>query len=176
MNPENTEKLSVEYQAGKAAFERGDYRKAVQHLETACALVTPNSRKGGEVHTWLVTAYEATGQRTEAIALCKQLERHPDLETRKQSKRLRYILEAPPLARREDWLTKIPDLTTLPDADDKFSHGSTTLKGKGNPAPKPKKAPEPIDLSQVNTKDNKFIWVALIAAGLALGGLVWLSV
>ncbi|MGA9380278.1 MAG: hypothetical protein WBV73_16055, partial [Phormidium sp.] len=33
--------------------------------------------------------------------------------------------------------------------------------------------PEPVDLSQVNTKDNRFIWVALIAIVLILSGLVW---
>lgn len=173
MSSENIEQLRVKYQAGKAAFERGEYQQAVQHLEAASALVAPNSRKGGEVHMWLVTAYEAAGLRAEAIALCKQLGRHPDPETRKQSKRLLYIMEAPQLSLRPEWLTQIPDLAALPDSDEKFRSGSTA--GNGNRSQKPPKQPEPIDLSQVNTNDNRFIWVALLAAGLALGSLLWLN-
>ncbi|MEQ8958406.1 MAG: tetratricopeptide repeat protein, partial [Coleofasciculus sp. C2-GNP5-27] len=79
------EQFRVEYQTGKATFERGDYRAAVKHLEKACALINRNSRVGGEAQMWLVTAYEAAGQQTEAIALGQQLTKHPDLEIRKQS-------------------------------------------------------------------------------------------
>lgn len=173
MISENKDQFSIEYQAGKAAFERGEYRQAVQHFESASAVVAPNSLKGGEVHIWLLTAYEATGQRTEAIALCKQLRRHPDPETRKQAKRLQYIIEAPQLSRRPEWLSEIPDLTALADGDEKFRAGSATPNG--NRSQRQQKQPEPIDLSQVNTKDNRFIWVALIAASLLLGGLVWFN-
>jgi hypothetical protein len=40
-------------------------------------------------------------------------------------------------------------------------------------SPQPKQLPEPVDLTQVNTRDNRFIWVALITIGLTLGGLIW---
>ena len=40
---------------------------------------------------------------------------------------------------------------------------------------KPKPEPEPIDLSQVNTADNQFIWIALVGVILTLGGLFWFS-
>lgn len=168
---ENTEKLQIEYQAGKAAFERGHYRQAVQHLEAASALAVRNSRLGGTVQMWLVTAYEAAGQTTEAIALCKQLEHHPDLETRKQGKRLRYIMEAPQLTRRPEWLTEIPDLGALPEGEAKYRQGSSVTKTKSSSQKRPE--PEPVDLSLVNTKDNRFIWVALIVICLILGSLVW---
>lgn len=170
MSSDNQEKFENQYEAGKAAFERGEYRQAVKHLEAATALITPNSRKGGEVQIWLLTAYEAADQRTEAIALCQQLRRHPDLTTRKQSKRLLYILEAPQLNRRPEWLTEIPDLTGLADGGDKFRQGSAPTNIK--PASRRRSEPEPIDLSQVNTKDNRFIWVALVAIALTLGGLI----
>lgn len=173
MTSEDKEKFIIEYQAGKAAFEGGEYRQAVQHLEKASALSVRNSRKGGEVQIWLVTAYEAAGQKTEALALCQQLKRHPDIETRKQGKRLLYILEAPQLNRRPEWLTEIPDLTVLTDADEKFRHASTA--GRGNRSQRQPSPTEPIDLSQVNTQDNRFIWVALVATALALGSLVWSS-
>jgi len=141
----------------------------VQSLETASGLVDRNSRLGGEVQIWLVTAYQASGNTEGAIGLCQQLTRHPSLETRKQAKRLLFILEAPKLSIPPEWLVKIPDLAALeenqaisfqasPNADIKYAK------------PKPV-VTEPVDLSQVNTKDNRFIWVALIAIVLILGGL-----
>ncbi|MBD0344191.1 MAG: tetratricopeptide repeat protein [Coleofasciculus sp. Co-bin14] len=168
MNSETKEKFQIEYQAGKAAFERGDYRAAVKHLEAASALMSRNSRLGGEAQMWLVTAYEAAGQTSEAIALCEQLARHPDLETSKQGKSLLYILKAPQLKRPEEWMTKIPDLGMIAESDPKDRRGT-------NPTRKPNtnQLPEPIDPSQINTKDNQFIWVAIIAIRLIVGGLIW---
>lgn len=161
--------VRTEYQAGKAAFERGRYREAVQHLEKASALVARNSRLGGEVQTWLVMAYEASGRISEAIALCEQIKRHPDLETRKQAEQLLYILQAPRLKRPTEWLTQIPDLGALPDNESRTRLGGGTATGERSPKPQP----EPVDLSQVNTGDNRFIWATLIALGLTLAGLFW---
>ena len=165
----NLQVIRTEYQAGKAAFERGQYRESVQHLEKASALVVRNSRLGGEVQIWLVTAYEATGQTTEAIALCQQLSHHPNSETSKQGKRLLYILQAPQLKRPTEWLTQIPDLGTLADNDAKIRLSSGTAASSTQQSP----LPEPVDLSQVNTRDNRFTLVALIALALTLGGLIW---
>lgn len=164
--------MQAEYQAGKAAFERGDYRNSVQHLEKAVALVGSNTSLGGEIQIWLVTAYEAAGKQPEAIALCQQITRHPDLKTRKQSRRLLYILEAPKLKTRPEWITPIPDLTGLSDSEIRDRKGSAAISTK--PIEKPAFQLEPEDLSQVNTQDNRFIWVALLAALLMIGGLVWL--
>lgn len=170
MTAEKLEIVQKEYQAGRVAFESGRYARAVQSLETASGLVERTSRLGGEVQMWLVTAYEASGDTERAIALCKQLVRHPRPETRQQAKRLLYILEAPKLTIPEEWRVKIPDLAALDD--------NQSISFQANPnadikyaKPQPK-APEPVDLSQVNTKDNKFIWAALIAIVLILGGLL----
>ena len=62
------EKFYLEYQSGKAAFERGEYRASIEHLSTARNLVNLSSGLGGEVQMWLVMAYEAAGQKAEAIA------------------------------------------------------------------------------------------------------------
>jgi tetratricopeptide (TPR) repeat protein len=160
------------YQTGKAAFESGKYREAVENLEKASALLTRNSRLGGETELWLVTAYEAAGRTDEAIALCERLKRHPHLETAKQARRLHYILKAPKLQRPSEWMTQIPDLGALSDNDLKIR-----AAGKSTKSSQPKKPAEPefIDLSQVNTKDNRFIWVALIGIGLTVLYLVWLN-
>lgn len=172
MSSPDLDHLRAEYQAGRDAFERGLYRESVEHLEKASALAVRTSRLGGEVQMWLVTAYEAAGQRSEAIALCQQLSRHPDLETRKQGRRLLYILEAPKLNTRPEWLTQIPDLTAIEEGKTASSFAAAAPKRK--PAPKPAAwTPETVDLSQVNTQDNRFIWVAGAIAALILGGLLW---
>lgn len=173
MSSENKEKFQIEYQAGKAAFERGEYRASVKHLEAACALTSRTSRLGGEAQMWLVTAYEAAGQKPEAIALCQQLSRHPDTETRKEGKRLLYILQAPQLSRPSEWMTKIPDLGAIAESDPKERRGSVNTVAPRKPREQPE--PKPVDLTQVNTKDNQFIWVALLALTLTVGGLIWFS-
>lgn len=174
MSSENKEKFQIEYQAGKAAFERGDYRTAVKRLEAASALMNRTSRLGGEAQIWLVTAYEAAGQTAEAIALCKQVSRHPDVETSKQGKRLLYILQAPQLTRPTEWMTQIPDLGAIAESDPKDRRGSNGTVAIRN---RDRKEPlEPVDTSQINTKENQFIWIALIALGLTIAGLIWFGV
>ena len=159
--------------AGRAAFERGQYRQAVKHLEAASSSIDRNSRIGGEVQIWLVSAYEAAGSGQKAIALCQQLKRHAHIETRKQAKRLLSILEAPKLKMHPEWRVEIPDMAALVESGAKFRQVSAAAKPK-NPAPKrPQPRPEPVDLSLVNTKDNQFIWVALGAIALLLGGLLY---
>jgi tetratricopeptide (TPR) repeat protein len=171
------ETATAEFQAGKLAFERGEYRKSLQHLETVRSLVNLNSRLGGEVQIWLVTVYEALGQRTEAIALCKQINHHPDWQTRKQSKRLLYILEAPRLVTRPEWLIQIPDLANLTDRDtEQRGKVSTAVASKrSTPAPRPAFQLEPSDPSQVKTQDNRFLWFALVLTLLVLGASLWLA-
>ena len=173
----SSDSLSIaknEYQAGRNAFERGQYRQSVEFLEKASALLSPTSQLAGEVHLWLVTAYEAAGLRTEAIDLCRKMTHHPDYKTRKEGKRILYILEAPQLKRPAEWLTQIPDLNELQEGELKLR------KAAGTPTKSPPAEPryQPmglVDPSQVETQDNRFVWVALIAAGLLLGGLAWLS-
>jgi tetratricopeptide (TPR) repeat protein len=173
----SSDSLSIaktEYQAGRNAFERGQYRQSVEFLEKASALLSPTSQLAGEVHLWLVTAYEAAGLRTEAIDLCRKMTRHPDYKTRKEGKRILYILEAPQLKRPVEWLTQIPDLNELQEGESVLRKAAGTPT-KSMPA-EPRYQPiEPADPSQVETQDNRFVWVALIAAGLLLGSLAWLS-
>lgn len=165
--------VTASYEAGKVAFERGQYREAVQQLSQASAQAVPTSRLSGEIQLWLVTAYEAVGQRSEAISLCRQLHTHPDWETRKQSRRLLYILEAPQLSLRPEWLTQIPDLEQVSESDPKDRKGST-LATSSRPS-RPKQPPEPVDLSQVETQDNQFVWIALLGTVMLLGSLIWFS-
>ena len=168
--------FETDYQAGQIAFERGEYRQAVSYFLAAIAQVQTNTRIGGEAQIWLVTAFEAAGQIQEAKALCQKLANHPNLDTRQVSKRMLYIMAAPELVRRDEWLTKIPDLSHLEDRDGKVGGG-----GNNPPPPLPPKQPQsleeryaPVDLSQVNTQDHNFISIALIFTAIALLGL-WIA-
>jgi hypothetical protein len=164
--------FDTDYQSGQIAFERGEYRQAVKYLLAAVAQTQPNSQIGGEVQVWLVTAFEAAGQISEAKALCQKLASHPSLETRQASKRLLYIMQAPELTRRDEWLTQIPDLSHLEDEDGKPGVNRTPTAS----SPPPRSIEEryaPVDLSKVNTQDNSFISIALIVTMIALLGL-WL--
>ena len=176
MSSENLELFEIEYKSGKEAFERGQYRKSVQNLETALENINPNSRLGGETQIWLVTAYQAAGKVQEATALCKKLTRHSYLQTRQQAKRILAILEAPVLRTRPEWVTKIPDLGAISESDAKDRKGSG-LVPQVKSAPRKPKTPklEVVDPTKVNTKDNQFVWVALVLGILTLSGLVLLS-
>ncbi|MGB3652463.1 MAG: tetratricopeptide repeat protein [Rivularia sp. (in: cyanobacteria)] len=166
------ETAAQRYRNGKAAFENGKYSQAVEELEKACALLARNTSLGGEVQIWLATAYEAAGRNTEAIAVCEQLKNHPYPDTSTEAKRLQYILKAPKLERPKEWMTEIPDLGTLSDNESKIRLAATPKKSL---APLETEEMEIIDLSQVNTQDNRFIWLALIIIAMTLASLIWLS-
>ncbi|MFE4107093.1 hypothetical protein [Almyronema epifaneia] len=176
MGSENTKFAKVEFASGLQLFERGDYRRAIAHFEKALALANRTTLLGGEIQTWLVNAYAAVDRSQDAIALCEKLVLHPDLETRKQAKRLLYILKAPKLKARPEWLSQIPDLGGLDEKDrdmtPNLNRYAQTERQPRKPKAKSKPETEPIDLSQVNTQDNLFLWVALAAAALVIGGLI----
>ena len=159
------------FDLGQATFERGRYRKALIYFQTALSFSNPMGARGGEIQLWLVNAYIAAGDNKAGLALCRKLILHPDLETKRQSKRLLYILEAPELEMKPEWVTKIPDLTDL--EDDQTRRYPQQLKKTRRRRAKPD--PEPIDLSQVNTSDNQFIWIALLGIFLTLTSLIWFS-
>jgi tetratricopeptide (TPR) repeat protein len=173
MTSESIEIANNLYQKGKAAFENGQYREAVENLEKATSLTAKNSRLGGEILIWLATAYEATDRNQDAIAVCQQLKRHPYSEISQQASRLEYIWTAPKLKRPQEWMTEIPDFSNTSDNTQKVSLVANS-KGASN---RPKKTPEPeyIDLSQVNTSDNQFIWVALFVVAMTVSYLLWLG-
>ncbi|PPT09345.1 hypothetical protein CKA32_003207 [Geitlerinema sp. FC II] len=170
--PDRTELARIRYETAKEIFERGQYREAVSLLENACVLVDRGTPLGGEIQIWLVTAHQAVGDLKSAVSLCRKLSRHPHLTTRQQSRRLLAILEAPRLAMRPEWNVNIPDLSNLEESVASDRKGSSRpLKRKPRPLP----APQPIDPSQINTQDNRFVWVALLASLAILSSLLWLA-
>ena len=158
---EKQEDFKQAYYKGKLALERGRYRISIEQLEMAKKLSNPYSKIGGEVRIWLVSAYQAANQMQSAIELCQDLIKHPSSDIRKQSERILYILKAPALKRPEEWLTKIPDLSQLSEEEETKTRYRPV--GSSKPRQRKKLEPKPIDPSEINTKDNQFVWVALIA-------------
>ncbi|MBE9170954.1 tetratricopeptide repeat protein [Pleurocapsales cyanobacterium LEGE 06147] len=171
MVSENQEQFRKKYQAGKEAFERGQYSRSVQYLREARELIARSSRLGGEVQIWLLTAYQAAGKQQEAIALGQELFTHPHPQIRKQAKSLLYIIQAPQLKRPKEWMTQIPDFSGMSDSNSQYVPANNQKKDSSSK----KKIVTEVDVSQVNTQDNRFVWIALIITMLILGGLVWLN-
>jgi tetratricopeptide (TPR) repeat protein len=166
---EQQEQFQEAYQAGRDALERGRYRLSVEHLEKAKTLVATSSLQGGEAQMWLVTAYQAAGRLSEARSLCQQLTKHPQRDIRQQSQAVLYVLNAPQLKRSPDWLNQIPAVDNLSDSAPRYQQG-------GNGTKKSERLREQIsDLSQVNERENFFIWVALMVVLLALGAAAWFA-
>ncbi|GAB4345738.1 MAG: hypothetical protein Fur0042_10620 [Cyanophyceae cyanobacterium] len=161
------------YLRGRDAFERGRYRDAIAQFDQARRGVMPNSPLGGEIQVWTVMTREALGDREVALEQCRALCSHPQLDTRKQAKRLLVILEAPQLARRPEWLTAIPDLSQLEDgAGDRFAASKIPP-----PKPKPPENPwlnPPSPPPDAVTFDGRGLWLAL-AIAIALMG-IWAAV
>ena len=165
---------------GQRAFECGQYQSAIRCLEQGRTTVSAGTALHGEFQIWLVTAYEAAGDRTRALDLCRAIGRHPDMETRKQSKRLLYILEAPKLRMNPECLTEIPDLTEIePNGGDRdWGRPVVNLTPPRPPKLKPPTGyviPEPTDPTQVNMGDDRSIlWAVLGAIGVLIG-VLWAS-
>ncbi len=172
MSSQPSDLVLTEYEAGQRAFERGLYRRSLQHFETICQQIDKNSSLGGEVQTWLVTTYHALGQQEAAIALSQALTRHPSYETRKQSRRLLEILQAPQLSNNTNGLIQFPDMSQLEAGENQGLIGVTPKGSSPKPSTASTVQSEPVDLMQINTKENQFLWVALIAIGFTLGGLL----
>lgn len=171
MSQEQLERATLEYAAGQQAFERGNYAQSVHCFERAVLLAKKGTPLGGEIQTWLVNAYAAADRQHDAIALCQSLSRHPDSETRKQGKRLLYILKAPRLQLRPEWKTEIPDLANLEEGSQVIA---SRYSQSSRRQPPPINPPPPIDPSQINHQDNRFLWLALgLIAGLMAVSLWW---
>lgn len=173
MTVEQGELARQSYRVGREAFERGRYRESIENFQKSVELAGRSSILGGQAQVWMVSAFEALEKREEAIALCEAITRHPHDTTRKEAKRLLYILKAPRLKIRPEWRTEIPDLTQLEEGDRPSAAYAQPTKKKTTSPRKPKPEPEPIDLSQVNTRDNGFVWVGVLAIALLLAGLLW---
>ena len=167
---ERLEQAQALYTMGQLAFERGNYREAIAAFETGVRLAKGMTPLGGTIQLWLMNAYSAAGRQQEAITLGEKLVKHPDTDIRKQSKRVLEILKAPKLKRRADWITPIPDLSRLESGKGTLNLGKYgSIKKSAKPSARAE--PQPENVSKMNTRDNGFLWLAIIVIGLTLGGL-----
>jgi hypothetical protein len=135
-------------------MERGQYRQAVLAFQEALAAHPQDP----QVKLWLVMAYEANQERQLARDLCRELTTHPDPQVRQESQRVLYILEAPQLQRRAEWLSEIPLMT------DESLSGVTLRQRKSNPS-----LPAVVSPSvEPRVERNHFIPVALVGSLLVL--------
>jgi hypothetical protein len=155
------------------AFEAGQYRVAIDRLTEA----QPQSKLGSSLHgdivLWQVMAHQAAGDLEMAMELCKKAARHADLDTRKAAKNILYVLEAPALQMRPEWMTEIPDLSEL-EAKDRKNWG------RSEPPPMPKEKektyiPDPVDPTQVEIEDDRLVWGGLLVAAVLLGFVIWVG-
>lgn len=171
--PAQTAQAKALYAAGQLAFERGNYREAITALEEGIRLVGKATPLGGSIQLWLVNAYAAASRHQDAIALGEILAKHPDLEVRKQSKRVVDILKAPQLRRPKDWVVSVPDMSQLDRDEGELKNLGRYGTRSVAPKPAPPAKPVPDDLDNINTQENGFVWLCLAAIALALGSL-WL--
>jgi hypothetical protein len=157
------------------AFESGQYRVAIDRLTEAKPQAKFGSPIHGEIVLWQVMAHQAAGDLEMAMELCKKAARHADMDTRKAAKNILYILEAPALQMRPEWMTEIPDLSEL-EPKDRKSWGRSDYK----PPPMPKEQektyiPDPVDPTQVEIEDDRLVWGGLLVAAILLGFVIWVG-
>lgn len=161
------------FQLGQRYVEGGQYREAVRILNRAVPLAGSQSRLGGELQLWLVTAYDASGQKQDAIQLCRKLTQHSHWTIRKQSKRVLYILEAPKLTLKPEWVTQIPDLDEVQGQRSVQRGVSSTTYSPENQGYKIND--QPVDLTAVQTQEPGFILFALVIVSVVFLGLFWIA-
>jgi tetratricopeptide (TPR) repeat protein len=170
-NPSATEKSYQElYQAGVRSFEHGDYKQAIAHFQQALNGVNAGTKIGGEIQVWLANAYDAAGNPTEAIALCRSLKKHSDRDVRKSASYVLGILSAPKLNTLKDANSKIPSLKGLDDQTLSRSIGSSGAKSDRAKSENQSSTRSSIDVQKSQREQNLFLGMAIsiILAGLVI--------
>ncbi len=156
----NVEHIASElYQEGVSNFEGGNYQQAIAILERARALAILETTLGGEILIWLANAYDAVGKTEDAIAICRNLKKHPINSVRKSARYMLSILTAPQLSKLEGVVSEVPIL----DSRDRYqSKPVARSKGTTNDNQKPFRevSLEKPDTSSSNNINN-FLWVAI---------------
>ncbi|MFS8856503.1 tetratricopeptide repeat protein [Synechococcus sp. H55.7] len=153
----------------QSKFERGDYRQALEQIKQAQSRY-PQS---GKLRLWQALAQEALGETQEAIRLAQTLLRNPDPEVAQQARYVLGIWQAPRLRRPAEWLSEIPDLSRLEEADTpayRLDYGQSQRKGsspKSGDSLDPREAAPPLD-----TKPLTWALIGILSALLAV--MAWL--
>jgi tetratricopeptide (TPR) repeat protein len=157
----------------QSRFERGQYRQALEQVRQAQSRY-PQS---GKLRLWQALAQEALGETQEAILLVQTLLRNPDPEVAQQARYVLGIWQAPRLRRSAEWLSEIPDLSRLEEADPpeyRLAYGRSQRKG---PSPR-SGAPsgDPLSRREVDPPldTQPLIWVLIGILSTLLAVMAWL--
>jgi tetratricopeptide (TPR) repeat protein len=159
------------FQAGVANFESGNYQASLEQLEQAKSYASPGTYKSGEIQVWLCNAYDAVGRTEEAIALCRGLVKHPDIDVRKLARYVLGILTAPQLNKLEGITTDGPNFSNL-DSNYRYQGGY----GNSGKYTQPSDRPDLLnaDGQRLSAKMNyRYLWIAGAIA--VLGLITWFS-
>jgi tetratricopeptide (TPR) repeat protein len=158
-NPNSMEKPYQEiFQAGIYSFERGNYQSAIAQFQQALSVVNEKTQIGGEIQIWLANAYDAVGNSTEAIAICRRLKHHSDRDVRKSANYVLGILSAPKLSDLKDAVSTIPSLQNLNSSGS--ASGLTTSNSKSTNDLRPDRVEMPTQTNNSESQSdlNLFIW------------------
>ncbi len=154
------------YQEGVSNFESGNYQQAIALLERARALAILETALGGDILVWLANAYDANGRTDDAIALCRDLKKHPISDVRKSARYMLGILTAPQLGKLEGVVSEVP---ILQFSDTYQSKPAARSKSQGDLNQKPFRE---VSLEKPNTNSsasiNNFLWFAIAISLLLL--------
>ncbi len=153
----------------QASFERGQYRQALEQIKQAQSRYP----QVGQLRLWQALAQEALGETQEAIRLAQTLLCNPDPEVAQQARYVLGIWQAPRLRRPAEWLSEIPDLSRLEEAEPpkyRLAYGRSQRKGSsprsGDPLSRSQAAPS------LNTQ--RLIWMLIGILLTLLAVMAWL--
>ncbi|NUN63390.1 hypothetical protein HCU40_01210 [Pseudanabaena biceps] len=153
----SADKLALElYQEGLSNFESGNYQQVIALLERARTLVIVESDLGGDILIWLANSYDADGKTEAAIALCRELRKHPVGSVRKSARYMMGILTAPQLSKLEGVTSEVPILES-PDS----YQPKPAARSKVDDSNKKNIREVSLEKPVVNSKNN-FLWFAII--------------
>ncbi len=155
----------------QAGFERGHYRQVLEQVQQAQSRY-PQS---GKLRLWQALAQEALGQTQEAILLAQTLLRNPDPEVAQQARYVLGIWQAPRLRRPPEWLSEIPDLSQLEEAEPAgYRLAYRRSQGKSSPPRPAASSSNLLTSSGADRFDTKLIWVLIGILSALLAVLAWL--
>ncbi|MEI6064309.1 MAG: tetratricopeptide repeat protein [Pseudanabaena sp. ELA748] len=165
----STEQLASElYQEGVSNFESGNYQQAIALLERARALAILESRLGGDIVIWLANSYDAIGKTDEAIAICRNLKKHPVGDIRKSARYMLGILTAPPLSKLEGVTSEVPILESPDTYQSKPVARKTTQNSSTQKPFREVPLEKPIPVNDKNTNAFLLLAIAVFLGLLAL--------
>lgn len=140
----------------ESGFEQGSYNQVMDCIQ----LALQEYPASGALKVWQALTLEALGRSTEAIQVIRPLCRSPEREVADQARYLLRIWQAPRLRRHSEWLTEIPDLSQLADAEPKSTFVAKRYSKPANTGSETKLSATAS--TDPNSADNRVTWILLV--------------